>query len=65
MAKKIFPAEIENILLLNLQNPAASSCADVHLTRALRKYDNKKETILFVEELTDGTHFKIKGGKNF
>ena len=65
LVKKIFPAEIENILLLNLKNPAASSCADVHLTRALRKYDNKKETIFFVEELNIGTHFKIKGGRIF
>ncbi|MEO6455659.1 MAG: SprT-like domain-containing protein [Ginsengibacter sp.] len=65
IAKKIFPAEIENILLVNLKNPVASSCADVHLTRALRKYDDNKGSIQFVEELKAGTYFKIKGGRIF
>jgi len=65
LAQKIFPAEIENILLATLKNPAASSCADVHLTRVLRKYDSKKEAIFFVEELADGDYFKIKGGRIF
>jgi hypothetical protein len=65
LAKKIFPADIESTLLSNLQDPAASSCADIHLTRALRKYDSAKKGILFVEELNDGSYFKIKGGKVF
>ena len=65
LEKKIFPADIENILLLNLQNPAASSCADIHLTRTLRKYDSGKKGVFFVEELNDGSCFKIKGGKIF
>ena len=65
LEKKIFPAEIENILLFNLQNPAASSCADIHLTRVLRKYDSVKKGMFFVEELNDGSCFKIKGGKIF
>ena len=62
---KVFPAEIENILIAGLKNPAASSCADIHLIRALKKYDLKKDNLVFVEELNDGSYFKIKDGKIF
>jgi SprT protein len=65
LQQKIFPSEIEKVLIAGLQNPAASSCADVHLIRALKKYDNKKDNTLFVEELSDGSYFKIKDGTIF
>jgi SprT protein len=65
LAKKIFPADIESILLSNLKNPAASSCADVDLTRALKKYDTKKDATRFIEDITEGTFFSIKGGRIF
>lgn len=65
LQQKVFPADIENALLHNLQNQAASSCADLHLTRILRKYDDKKDAIFFVEELNEGAFFKIKGGRIF
>jgi predicted SprT family Zn-dependent metalloprotease len=65
LQQKIFPDEVEKILLAGLKNPAASSCADVHLTRVLRRYDVKKNNKLFVEELTDGSYFKISDGKIF
>jgi hypothetical protein len=51
--------------MAGLRNPAASSCADIHLIRVLKKYDNKKDNLLFVEELIDGSYFKIKDGKIF
>ena len=60
--KKIFPLEIEKRLIESLHNPAASTCAEPHLTRALKAYDKKKEGYLFVEELPEGSLFKIKGG---
>lgn len=60
--KKIFPAEIDKLLIESLHNPAASTCAEPHLTRALKKYDRKKEGYLFVEELPMGSLFKIKDG---
>ena len=65
LQQKVFPAEIERILMAGLRNPAASSCADIHLIRVLKKYDNKKDNLLFVEELIDGSYFKIKDGKIF
>ena len=65
ISKKIFPADIELALNRNLHNPSASSCADTHLLRVLRKYDHKKDGRQFVEELSTGSLFKIKGDKIF
>ncbi len=65
LLKKIFPADIEKVLLQTLKNPAASSCADDGLLRVLRKYDSKKENSLLVESLPQGTLFKIKGERVF
>jgi SprT protein len=65
LLKKIFPADIDRALLRTLQNPAASSCADVSLLRVLHKYDDKDEGIILVEAVPDGKTFRIKGGKIF
>ncbi len=65
LLKKIFPADIDKALLRTLQNPAASSCADVSLLRVLHKYDEKDDGIVLVETVPDGKSFKIKGGKVF
>lgn len=65
LAQKIFPPQVESVLLDTLRNPGASSCTDVQLTRVLKKYDHKKEKVFFVEELPPGTLFKIKGGRIF
>ena len=65
LLKKIFPADIDKALLKTLQNPAASSCADTLLLRVLHKYDEKKEGIVLVETIPDGSSFSIKGGKIF
>ena len=65
ISKKIFPADIELALNRNLHNPAASSCADTHLLRVLRKYDHKIDGRHLVEELSTGSLFKIKGEKIF
>ena len=63
--KKIFPADIERSLLLSLNDPAATTCAEPHLTRTLRKYDVKKEGYFFVEELPAGSLFKVNNGAVF
>jgi hypothetical protein len=65
LLKKIFPPDIYNALLKTLQNPAASSCADTALLRVLHRYDEKKEGVVLVESLPEGSHFKIKGGRVF
>jgi SprT protein len=65
LLKKIFPADIEKVLLKTLKNPAASSCSDDGLLRVLRKYDPAKEGTILVETLPQGTLFKIKGDRIF
>lgn len=65
LLKKVFPPDIDKALLKTLQNPAASSCADVSLLRVLHRYDEKKEGIVLVEAIEDGKSFVIKGGKIF
>jgi SprT protein len=65
LLKKIFPPDIHRALLKTLQNPAASSCADVSLLRVLHQYDEKKAGIVLVEAVADGKRFSIKGGKVF
>ncbi len=63
--KKIFPPDIESVLLKTLKNPAASSCGDESLLRALRNYDIKKEGQLIIEQLRHEEIFKINDGRLF
>ena len=65
LLKKIFPDDIQKALLKTLQNPAASSCADTSLLRVLHRYDEKKEGITLVENLPDGSLFKLKDERVF
>lgn len=60
--QRIFPLDIEAALLKSLQHPAATTCAEPHLTRVLKKYDEKKEGYVFVEELPEGSLFKVNNG---
>jgi len=63
--KKNFPPEIEKLLVQSLKNPAATTCTEPHLIRALKKYDVKKEGYFFVEELPAGSLFKVNSGAIF
>jgi len=63
--KKIFPADIEKSLLLSLNDQAATTCADPHLTRVLKKYDLQKKGYYFVEELPQGSLFRLNNGVIF
>ena len=65
LLKKIFPADIEKALLQTLQNPAASSCGDEKLLRVLHNYDEKKQGIHLIEQLAEGSLFKIKDNRIF
>jgi hypothetical protein len=65
LAANIFPAPIRTALAASLDNPAASSCADVALMRVLRNYDPVRPGRCLVEELAPGTRFRITGGRIF
>lgn len=64
---KLFPPDIERALLKSLQNPAATTCGEEHLTRVLKKYDvkKKKEGVMMVEELGNGNLFRTRDGRIF
>jgi SprT protein len=63
--KNIFPNDVQQTLLRSINNPAASSCGDEKLLRILKKYDERKEGIFFVEQIIQGEKFKIKGNRIF
>jgi len=63
--KNLFPADIRNQLILSINNPAASSCADLGLMRVLRKYDEVDDGYCLVEEIEEGGVFQISDGRIF
>ncbi len=65
VTKEIFPEDIKGALKNSIGNPAASSCADLPLLRVLKNYDQKKEEVYFVEQLSKGQLFEIKGKRIF
>ena len=52
-----FPAEVLSIIAAYAANPAASSCGDPDLLRALKKYDPDKGLVL-VEDLPHNARFR-------
>jgi len=60
---EVFPSALQTVLVTYLENPAASSCSDLNLFRALKSYDNKP-TVL-IEALPIKSVFQIKGGRVF
>ena len=60
-----FPADIERELLLSLQNPAATSCAEDGLLRVLRKYDAGIGKLQMIEEITINGIFRTGDGRVF
>lgn len=61
LGKNIFPVDLEKAISHYLKNPAASSCGDPELYKALRRYDQKTTTLVSVEEIQDGAHFELEG----
>ncbi|MCX2573359.1 SprT-like domain-containing protein [Pedobacter sandarakinus] len=61
----IFPDDIHRAIDNYMANPAASSCADLGLSRALKKYDSNRAETLHLEQLPLNTKFKIPDGRQF
>lgn len=60
----VFPSDIHQTIITYLSNPSASSCTDLSLARALKKYDQPLGT-LRVEELPQDAVFTLKDGRKF
>jgi len=61
---QVFPPDIHQTITNYLNNPAASSCTDLTLARALKKYDTHLSTTR-IEELPIHTVFVLKDGRKF
>lgn len=55
----VFPPELLLHLYSYIQNPKASSCSDHHLAKALAKYDDKDESLIFLSEVKSGHTFRF------
>lgn len=60
----VFPADIHHTITNYLNNPAASSCTDLTLARALKKYDANLTTNR-IEEIPINAVFTLKDGRKF
>lgn len=61
----VFPEDIKKAIGTHLENPAASSCADLSLLRVMQRYDDKPAGFVKVEELTANSLFTLKNGRAF
>jgi SprT protein len=64
LEQDVFPEELQKAIILYLNNPSASSCTDLKLSRALKNYDPVLDHSR-LEELPHDTIFTIKDGRRF
>jgi predicted SprT family Zn-dependent metalloprotease len=60
IGKKIFPQDVEKALVAYIHNPAASTCSDQRLYKALYQYDERKPNHKLVDELEPGHWFECE-----
>jgi len=66
IGQHFFPKDVETALLAYIRNPAASTCSDSHLYKALHKYDSKEDPAeVMIEELPQGAKFITNDGRLF
>lgn len=65
IGKKIFPNDVEKALMKYMQNPAASTCTDQDLYRALYNYDQREHGHILVCDLLEGQWFRTEDGRVF
>lgn len=64
LEQKELPTPIETALLNSLNNLKASSCTDIHLTRALRAFNENNDALELLENIGNNMHFRL-GEKTF
>jgi SprT protein len=57
----VFPDEIKRAFAAYLENPAASSCSDDELSRALKRYDKNRQHLFHLEDLPYKSMFRYSG----
>ncbi|MBD0350682.1 MAG: SprT-like domain-containing protein [Flavisolibacter sp.] len=60
-----FPDDIKNALSESLHNPAATTCADAALQKVLKRYDERTNHLVFIENIPSGALFRTHDGKLF
>lgn len=61
----VFPNSLQNSLEKSLRKATASSCTDLDLFRELKSFDELPENIVVVEEVEEGSYFKLGKDKIF
>lgn len=62
--RNIFPDDVNSAIIRYLENPAASSCTDIHLYKTLKRYDTVTGGVT-IDNLPVNTIFKLKNGRVF
>jgi predicted SprT family Zn-dependent metalloprotease len=65
LTSSVFPEDLIDTVKKYIHNPAATSCSDVDMLRALKKYDKHNGEWLHLEDLDINTKFRIKTGRVF
>jgi len=63
MGRRIFPADVEEALHAYLQNPAASTCTDARLYKALYRYDTRRPGYRLVDDIRVNGQFATEDGR--
>ncbi|MCE9629938.1 MAG: SprT-like domain-containing protein [Planctomycetia bacterium] len=61
----VLPDEVAAALAQSMRNPAAATCSDRGLALALARYDEQPPGRVRVEDLVEGTFFRVDGGQAF
>ncbi|WP_036603107.1 hypothetical protein [Olivibacter sitiensis] len=61
----VFPQDIHRAITNYMNNPAATSCSDLHLFRALQSYDKRDEHWTNVEHIPQEALFAMENGRVF
>ncbi|MBU1372438.1 MAG: SprT-like domain-containing protein [Bacteroidetes bacterium] len=62
---EIFPMDVKKAIVAYLHNPAASSCSDLNLYKALKIYDQPNPSMVTVEKIPTNSIFVMKNGRTF
>lgn len=63
--KHLFPPDVEKALHTYLSNPAASTCTDTKLYKALHRYDEREQGEKLVDELPVNAVFETEDGTRY